>query len=464
MVSRLELVGLRETRRVRKVSRMANVTMPSRFVIAFFIGMHCTRLADCIVVTRLQSNSTSHGAEALSGMEPTAGRFASLESCNAAFERLVAKPCEGNRPLHDAGAHWRSRQGLAHDADGTPIVQRAVNFPRQQGDLLYKPPMSRSGVPSETHGWDYRIHGDDWAGLGECGGLNQSPVDLPRYVGSQGQTKCLLWFDYYVDPNLKETSVAEVVNDGHGLRFDVRSNRIDLGFIKIGAREYVASEYIFHAPSEHSMDGAVFPLELQVYNQASDGGMVAIGILFREGPSNPLLAALRSSMKNNGPKWTVKSGRSSGRVTGAFVAAFDLERLIPKGNAASERSFYNYKGSLTQPPCTTGVDWWVLSSPITASREEIRFVRSAIFGSRSSSHGNARATMPLGKRAVTAGLVGFQHAVKGHQISGWKKLDEYRQPRGYSAGDTPWGSHWSAGAIEDESASDDDYVSDEPPT
>mmetsp|Transcript_77120 Transcript_77120/g.200561 ORF Transcript_77120/g.200561 Transcript_77120/m.200561 type:complete len:449 (+) Transcript_77120:212-1558(+) len=437
--------------------------------IAFLVAVQCTSLVGGIVLATPPSSSASGRSEAPAGLEPAAGRFTSLETCNAAFERLEAKLCEGDDPpLSDAGAHWRSRHGLVHDGDGTPIVQRAVNFPRQPEKLLYKPPTGYSGVPSEKHGWDYRLHGDDWAGFGECGGSNQSPVDLPRYVGSRGQTKYLLWFDYYVDPSLNDTSIAQIINDGHGLRFDVQPNQIDLGFVKIGAKEYVASEYIFHAPSEHSMDGAVFPLELQIYNDASDAGTVAIAIFFREGRSNPLLADLRTSMKDSGPTWTVKYGRGVGLVTGNFTAAFNLEALIPKGNAARERSFYNYKGSLTQPPCTTGVDWWVLSSPITASREEIRFVRSAIYGSRSTKHGNARATMPLGERTVTAGLVGFQHAVRGHQIPGWKKLDQYKQPRGYSAGDAPWGSHWSAGVPKHESEAEEeeeeDYLFDEPPT
>mmetsp|Transcript_100321 Transcript_100321/g.281107 ORF Transcript_100321/g.281107 Transcript_100321/m.281107 type:complete len:105 (-) Transcript_100321:91-405(-) len=57
--------------------------------------------------------------------------------------------------------------------------------------------------------------------------------------------------------------------------------------------------------------------------------------------------------------------------------------------------------------------------------------------------------MPLGDRKVSVGLVGFEHAVKGHQLASWRKLDEYRSPRGYGSGDMPWGPHWtpvSAGA------------------
>merc|ERR1719321_2497309 len=105
-------------------------------------------------------------------------------------------------------------------------------------------------------------------------------------------------------------------------------------------------------------------------------------------------------MGPRGPNWTTKDGTGVGLVKGIFPQAFDLEGVIPKGDVSREASFYNYQGSLTQPPCTGGVDWWVLSKPISASREEIRFIRKAIFMSESSRHGNARESQPLGNRKI----------------------------------------------------------------
>eukprot|EP00932_Pfiesteria_piscicida_P016786 SRR837773.3694.p2 GENE.SRR837773.3694~~SRR837773.3694.p2 ORF type:complete len:351 (+),score=124.39 SRR837773.3694:43-1053(+) len=303
--------------------------------------------------------------------------------------------------------------------------------------------MSYTGVPSSTRGWDYRRHGDDWLALGNCGGPDQSPIDLRRHVDVKGLTKFVLWFDYYLDPNLNSSHTAYVENDGHGLRYVAQAGGVDLGYVKVGAEEYTAAEYILHSPSEHTIEGAVFPAELQIYNRAKSGGIVAISIFFREGASSLFLADMVKSMGGEGPRWHVKAGGAvRGTLRGSLPGAFDLEKLIPKGDAAKERAFFNYKGSLTQPPCTGGVDWWVLSSPVTASREELRFVKRAIFGSRSTRHGNARATMPLGQRQVTAGLVGFQHAVKDRSFPGWATMDEAVEPRGYSGGDMPWGPHW----------------------
>jgi len=257
----------------------------------------------------------------------------------------------------------------------------------------------------------------------------------------------LLWFDYYLDPDLQPDHQGAIVNDGHGLRFDVPSNHVDMVFVKIGKTEYSVSEYQFRAPSEHTIDGAVFPVEMQIYNKAEEG-IVAISIFFREGESNPFLASLRESAGgDDGPVW---NGRSEIKnIKGIFTGAFDLENVIPKGDVSKEAPFYNYKGSLTQPPCTSGVDWWLLSKPITASRDEIRFIRKAIFMSESSKHGNARESQPLGNRRVFVGLTGFQHAIKRHvNLQGWREEDEVQNPRGYNSGDRPWGEHWDGVGVQ----------------
>lgn len=364
--------------------------------------------------------------EDASKLQTSVHGFDTLAECEVAYDRLQARYAMDTERAEDM-PNGRGRDIGLEDEDGPLDPDQHV----QKRD--YKPPED----------WDYSQHGEDWTNFGECGAGGQSPIDLDKYIDVKGQTKYVLWFDYFEDPNLKPSTVAHLVNDGHSLRYNVAVNNVDLGFVKIGNEEYAASDYIFHAPSEHTVDGAVFPLELQIYNKAREGnGIVAISIFFKEGPSNPMLAGMMNSMKE-GPSWFAGKGSATGALNGTFAAAFDLENVIPKGGVNHETSFYNYEGSLTQPPCTTGVDWWVLSVPITASRDEIRFVRKAIFGSDSMPHGNARSTHPMGDRSLFVGLTGFQSQLKGHTAQVFSAHpDTASVITGYSSKDRPWGSHW----------------------
>lgn len=386
------------------------------------------------------------GAAAWQGLrrsDVAAPRFENLAKCEVAYDKLWKQCAPEKRP---AGGQITSKPMYGdEDAPRKGISNGEVGRPDlTEGRPVYHPPESRTGKPNDELGWDYQQHGEDWGRFGECGSKQgQSPVDVSRYVDTQGQTKYLLWFDYYLDPDLQPGAEASLVNDGHGIRFDVRGNRVDLGFVKIGKQEYEAAEYTFHAPSEHTVDGAVFPLELQIYNKAKEGsGIVAIAIFFKEGPSNMFLRELMNATGGKGPVWHMEKGTGTSLVSGRTPNAFNLENVIPHADVSKEASFYNYEGSFTQPPCNPGVDWWVLSTPITATRSEIKFLRKAIFSSESTRHGNARETQPLGDRRIFTGLSGFQHAIKLHKLPQYHHLDESKEPRGYSSQDLPWGSHW----------------------
>ncbi len=68
--------------------------------------------------------------------------------------------------------------------------------------------------------------------------------------------------------------------------------------------------------------------------------------------------------------------------------SLDMAAVLP-----SERGYYNFEGSLTTPPCSEGVNWMVLKSPIELSRAQIQsFQRMIKF--------NARPLQPLNGRVI----------------------------------------------------------------
>merc|ERR1719258_297020 len=91
-----------------------------------------------------------------------------------------------------------------------------------------------------------------------------------------------------------------------------------------------------------------------------------------------------------------------------LLAALPASNIHP----GKDLSFYSYPGSLTQPPCTEGVDWYVTAAPMDATKEEIQHVAKAIKAAKPTKKGNNRATQPLGSRKVLVSHTGFQHHVK----------------------------------------------------
>jgi carbonic anhydrase len=307
---------------------------------------------------------------------------------------------------------------------------------KDEARVAYKPPMSGTGEGSDSKGWDYAKHGSDWAetevGAG-CAGSAQSPIDIIKFVDIGGQTKSVLWFDYYADPSLKSDMHLTLGNSGHGVFFG--SDQIDLGYVKIGDEESEAFEYVFHAPSEHTIDGQVYPLEMQILHKRPTGQMLGISVLFKYGDSNDFLAAVMKASPDV-PKWHIDSGAAQTAIDAAVADAFNLEHVLSKGavHPGGDLTFYQYEGSLTAPPCTGGVDWYVSSEAITATKAEISHITAAIYGSESTRNGNNRAVQELGNRKVLVGHTGFQHHIKHHG----HKSDTPPDSRGYTSQDSPW--------------------------
>ncbi|KAK6944051.1 Alpha carbonic anhydrase domain [Dillenia turbinata] len=53
----------------------------------------------------------------------------------------------------------------------------------------------------------------------------------------------------------------------------------------------------WHSPSEHTIDGQSYPLELHLVHKASDGNHTVMGILFQYGDSDPIVEKLEEGLK-----------------------------------------------------------------------------------------------------------------------------------------------------------------------
>jgi len=180
-------------------------------------------------------------------------------------------------------------------------------------------------------------------------GRNQSPVDLVSDVHAELPE---LEFEYYSTP-LRE------INNGHTIQQNVESG----SFYRIPARgvEYELIQFHFHSPSEHTVNGRHFAMEMHFVHKNEKGDLAVVGVMIKEGEEHPVLKKLWSFMPE-------KAGDTSEQPIG-----IEDTNLLPP-----TRKYFVYGGSLTTPPCSEGVKWIVLKTPIEASAGQIRTFKKRV--------------------------------------------------------------------------------------
>ena len=194
-------------------------------------------------------------------------------------------------------------------------------------------------LADEDNHWSYSgaTGPENWAKLSPefaaCGnGVNQSPIDITKTVVADLAT---LQFDY-------KSHGTEVVNNGHSLQINVGPG----SWIRTGGKNFQLLQFHFHSPSEHQVNGEIFPLEGHFVHQNKNGALAVVAVLFRAGEWNTDLARFGAVA----PKELHQP-----ELIDLDIADLDLYR--------NHESYYRYNGSLTTPPCTEGIAWYVLKNP-----------------------------------------------------------------------------------------------------
>lgn len=200
--------------------------------------------------------------------------------------------------------------------------------------------------PAAPH-WSYSgEHGPAmWAKVSESfhlceGGATQSPIDLTATVDADLPS---ISFSY-------KPVALKVQNNGHTLQVNVPEG----SSIKVGDDRYQLVQLHFHTPSEYHIEGKSFPLEVHYVHKREDGTLGVIGVMFKEGKENSVLEAI------------LKHAPQKANETYIAEKSIDLMSMLP-----ADLRYYRLMGSLTTPPCSEGVHWHVMVTPITASAEQI---------------------------------------------------------------------------------------------
>ena len=201
-----------------------------------------------------------------------------------------------------------------------------------------------------------------------CGvGTQQSPIDLGAASGEDIPNTL---FNYAAVP-------GTIVINAHTVEVEAPG----AGKIVLDDQLYDFVQFHVHSPSEHTIEGERYPLEIHFVHKNADGNLAVIGVLVTEGEPWPAFDDIIVSipLEQDTPA--------------DVVGPVDLNALLPDLQAA-----YRYSGSLTTPPCTEGVSWVVLQGTVHMSADQIAKFSAAL------PEPNSRPQQPLNDREVVIDL------------------------------------------------------------
>ncbi|KAK4607080.1 hypothetical protein RGQ29_001057 [Quercus rubra] len=206
-----------------------------------------------------------------------------------------------------------------------------------------------------------------------CGhGTMQSPIDLlnkrVEVVSYLGRLK-----------RSYKPAYATLKNRGHDMMLKWEGGA---GYIEINETQYVLNQCHWHSPSEHTLDGRQFDLEVHLVHESSDGKVAVIGIMYKIGRPDSFLSSLTDHLE---------------AITNTNEAESEAGLIDPRNIKIGSRKYYRYQGSLTIPPCTQNVSWTIVGKVRTVTQEQVKLLRVAV---HDASDTNARPLQPLNKRTV----------------------------------------------------------------
>jgi carbonic anhydrase len=103
------------------------------------------------------------------------------------------------------------------------------------------------------------------------------------------------------------------------------------------------------------VDGNGFPLVAHLVHADADGHLAVVAVLFELGSANPLIDTLWKNIPSEKEK-----------PEDIPSVSIQVRDLLP-----NDRGYFTYTGSLTTPPCTEGVSWYVLKRYVTVSPQQL---------------------------------------------------------------------------------------------
>jgi carbonic anhydrase len=215
--------------------------------------------------------------------------------------------------------------------------------------------------------WDYEgaMGPENWGKeFPRCGkGKEQAPLDIKGPF---------LKARFSIAPDYKPGALR-ILNNGHTIQVNVNPG----SKMRIDGVPFDLLQFHFHRPSEEALNGKRQAMVVHFVHKNASGELAVLGVLLQMGNENPIIKTLWDhAPKEEGPEQQPDG------------VMFNPANLLPR-----EMDFYHYDGSLTTPPCTEKVKFFILRTMVNIAPEQVNQFPFKM---------NARPIQPLNDRVIMA--------------------------------------------------------------
>jgi carbonic anhydrase len=200
--------------------------------------------------------------------------------------------------------------------------------------------------------------GAQWSYDGKQGPLNWGRLDPAYKACSAGKEQSPIDIrGAHLNKNLKPIEFhylagsMTLTNTGHTVQVTPPAG----SYIVVDGVRYDLVQFHFHHPGEEAVKGKLPDMSVHLIHKSADGKFVVVAVRLNEGNANALLAALWPHLP--------KTVGGTGKMT---------DEMSPAGLLPNDRGYWTYEGSLTAPPCTEGVRWFVFEQEVEISRDQLK--------------------------------------------------------------------------------------------
>lgn len=199
----------------------------------------------------------------------------------------------------------------------------------------------------------------DWQTIG---GQQQSPINIETAHTTASQLSAISWRGLYQAKQIIGTATT-LGATGTGMAY-------------LNDRDFNFDQLHFHIPAEHLIDGQAAPIEWHLVHRSATGQLAVVAIFGRIGKPNASFQGLLD-------QFTPAASHD-------LTEPIDLTELLPDTGTV-----YHYLGSLTTPPLTETVEWYVCADSVMIGEKQLAAYQNLF-------QPNNRQVQPLNDRPIIA--------------------------------------------------------------